>query len=651
MHEIRTDHQESDDVLDFAPYHDEPDDDTDNRTAGPPLPAKDHPDYSAGRKKLFIRAAIFISYFFVLIAIVLIAVWWPWLTRATQPDPAPTARPAPTGPPNRNYSLNFPEVYPKLDVNRSSMKCRAAWATLTNIPCHEGIWLRGWDAGIPNSRSPSVDSLVPLICQDTCSINLMFAERLLRSACVGENVFALEGYSGRFNTTLLEPNPPEVVSILLKRRTRTCRTSASGDAVGGYCMTDVVARFGIIDGIRSDGIEGLNSFLRQTDQKSSREEVTTCSWCTITWFKEKLDMWEEGKIVKDGSAMSLPEYLKMWKSAGRRCAGERFDDIYNAAIKSYVARGLLPKGWLPKPLQGIEYLIRNGASMGDYPVPEVIDLHSALMAYINHTVDDGPGTHKRLILVKEYMACIDSIQLGARSINFYPFLSWANITAYMLSDIDTAMIACSGERLTSVDELHTKFDHACPLFRLGRDGYEEELATLFLPFSIHPILKKFGTVELFRSACMSSKWPRGGVPCAAIYAQWGMQDWALVKGGENMQEIIRVTRRELLRLPEMPSKLKNFTRPINRTLTDEEKAIEIDRVDWVWANSNGVCSDCIWARFLNMWGFTTLIPGVHTLDLAMEWLKTTYLLRGSCLEVGKEFSESELQGASDQWKR
>jgi hypothetical protein len=46
-----------------------------------------------------------------------------------------------------------------------------------------------------------------------------------------------------------------------------------------------------------------------------------------------------------------------------------------------------------------------------------------------------------------------------------------------------------------------------------------------------------------------------------------------------------------------------------------------------------------------------LYPAIHSLELAMEWLKTAHLLRGRCLEVGKEFSESELQVASDAWKQ
>jgi hypothetical protein len=230
VHEVRMNHLESDDVLDFEPYHDESDDETDHRNGVPPRPAEDLPNRSFSRKNRLIGAAIFI--FFIVIATELFVVWLPWLSRTKQPISAPLP------PPNRNYALNFLEVYPKLDVNRSTTECRAAWKTLTNISCHEGIWTRSWDGGLPESRGPSIDRLVPLICQNMmCSVRLTLSQSLLHSACVGENAFALEGYSGRFNKTLLEPNAQDVVDVLFERHARTCRTSPPGDADGGYCMT------------------------------------------------------------------------------------------------------------------------------------------------------------------------------------------------------------------------------------------------------------------------------------------------------------------------------------------------------------------------------------------------------------------------------
>ena len=98
-----------------------------------------------------------------------------------------------------------------------------------------------------------------------CPVDLTLARHLLQVKCVGENALLLQGYEGRFNVTLLEKNAQDVVDVLFERQTRTCRTSPPGDAVGGYCMTDLETRFGVVDGIRADRIEGLESFLKRTD--------------------------------------------------------------------------------------------------------------------------------------------------------------------------------------------------------------------------------------------------------------------------------------------------------------------------------------------------------------------------------------------------
>lgn len=127
-----------------------------------------------------------------------------------------TTPPHPSAPPKSNFHLNFPEVYPKLDLKRSNASCRAVWATLTDVQCHEGIWSRGWDSGIPHpatgdseTEGLDIEKMVPLICGEVsplrtmCHSNLELAKGLLDADCVGENAFAFEGYEGNFNTSLL----------------------------------------------------------------------------------------------------------------------------------------------------------------------------------------------------------------------------------------------------------------------------------------------------------------------------------------------------------------------------------------------------------------------------------------------------------------
>lgn len=654
------DEAEGNDVLDFEPYHDDPNANTENHEHAPIPVAQSAAEQRASRPFRQTEHRIGVAVFFCFICIFFaIQAFWVF---GLFPQPKPIPKPSP--PPSQNYSLNFPEIFPKLDLRKSTPQCRGAWQTLTNIPCHEGIWLRDWDYG-PNPASASMNEMLPLICGDMrCGYYLNMARNKMNWSCSGDNAFDLEGYTGKLNTTLLEVNVKDAVDVLVERHERSCQVGLPGDAIGGYCMIDLDTRFGIIDGIRSDIWKSLDSFLKHTVQNSTTIGPTKCSWCTINWFKEKLESWKPGSAARNGSSLSLPAYIRTWETAGRRCAGERFDDAYNGVIKSYVGRGLLTKDWLPKPSREISYLIRNGATMDDYPIPEIMNLHSILMSYINRTVDDGLDTHRRLILAKEYTSCLTSIHLAAESLNSYPFLSWSNITAHILRDIPTALIACSEQRTRDVMRLRGNTYSTCPglhspSWGFPQNTYDQKLATLFLPFSISPILKDFGTLHLYLfSACKGAhhlddnfRFQYGEVPCAAVFAQWGMQDWALNECGEDMQEIIRVSRRELLKVPDMPSKLRNFQRPAGRPLTEQEKAIEVEKNDWVWDISNGVCSDCVWRRFINQLGVFCLNLGFNTNETAMEALLTANMLRARCSEVGKQFPMGEWEQASSSWKR
>jgi hypothetical protein len=54
--------------------------------------------------------------------------------------------------------------------------------------------------------------------------------------------------------------------------------------------------------------------------------------------------------------LSLPQFLRMWEAAGRRCEGNGFYEIYYAAIDSYKKQGLLSEGWEKELLGDIPYL-------------------------------------------------------------------------------------------------------------------------------------------------------------------------------------------------------------------------------------------------------------------------------------------------------
>ena len=42
-------------------------------------------------------------------------------------------------------------------------------------------------------------------------------------------------------------------------------------------MLDLERMWGVVDGVRTDGVVGLESFLRQTERNGN----AVCSWCTM----------------------------------------------------------------------------------------------------------------------------------------------------------------------------------------------------------------------------------------------------------------------------------------------------------------------------------------------------------------------------------
>ncbi len=587
-----------------------------------------------------------------------------------------------------NYALNFPEQYPKLEI-KTSRECRAAWEALEAVPCHDAIWTRSWDAGIPKVfGGQAIDRYVPAICDEICTRALTEANKTISSACRDGDEYDVRGYSGRFNTSLLEPSPSGVLHVLLERQVRTCRKSPAGDAERGYCMTDLNSRWNIVDGIRSNGLDGLRWFLKFTDnprieragrhsgrQGSGgknpwsenydywREErkfgpgrgETTCSWCTLTWFEEKIRMWEEGKIVVDGSAIDLIEFLRMWQKAGKRCAGDRWENMYAAALKSYRDRGLLDEDWDRKPTGNISYLITHGPSAGDYPIPEIDELITFLQGYSRKTakVPLNKGREKRLELVDEYVRCLGGFKTAAQDLEAYPFLKFPNMTTHVLKDFRTAQIACSENSLRSIDKFERAVSQACPRTRGGWGAYDKKLKMVHNKplFSLQTIFGRNSLTHNYELVCRSADSSRGrGVPCGAVFAQWGVEEWSL-QFPPQAKGLIRTTRQLLKQLPEMPQKLKNWKYP-GRKLTPEEKETYDEHTAWRERIEEGVCSDCLWRRFVERYamGFP-LIPKSEEDSVAMEWIKTIHLLRDGCKQQGKEFMEIELDNVNVEWKK
>jgi hypothetical protein len=290
----------------------------------------------------------------------------------------------PTGPPTTNWALNFVEDYPDVDPTRTSVECLEAWYGLTAVSCHTALWATESEVSLARLNCQVIDEFFELTCAANCTEALFAAHTFISSACAGQDVFMFDDYEGPFNTTLLEKGPAAAANGLKKRQSHICQKTPMGNDTQRFCVLDLHSRWGIIDKIRSDGLsEQLVSFLRATtihytepeyrgppgsggkseDHSYFREErrygpgrnSTTCSWCTLKWFEEKLGMWREGMSMAQ-EQLSLPQFLRMWEAAGRRCEGNGFYEIYYAAIDSYKKQGLLSEGWEKELLGDIPYL-------------------------------------------------------------------------------------------------------------------------------------------------------------------------------------------------------------------------------------------------------------------------------------------------------
>ncbi|CZR69426.1 uncharacterized protein PAC_19326 [Phialocephala subalpina] len=673
---------EIDDLLEFSPYRDNPEEHaTENDKGLPPLPQDDDEEEIPKSRRIVYKivtsvVAVLLSLFVIFVVLNTLGFFREWRKEhghKTKTKPRPS--------PSRDFALNFPEQYPNLDAKRTSAECQEAWSKLTDIRCHDAIWTRNWDEGVSKILGPSLDRFVPLICDTRCAPALEEAHKNVTAACSKEDVFDVEGYSGRFSTKFLESGPVEVMDVLVERQTRMCRKSPTGDAERGFCMTDMSSRWNIVDGIRSNGINGLHWFLSATKSRKVepagrhsgmqgsggwgekynywREErkfgpgrgETTCSWCTLNWFKEKLLLWEEGTQDSDGNVINLPAFLQMWENAGKRCAGDDFTKSYEAAVQGYIERGLLTADWETQVSGDIPYLMEHGPTSGDYPARDVDGLVERVKAYQNRTIrinPENPARVKHQALVTEYIGCLESFKLAAQDLQCYPFLTKENISKYMLVGIPTATKACSEQCLNSIDSFRRKVFTDCPSMR----DYQQKLRPIGngVASFISDMFLQESAIGLYETTCRTGdSWRRSGVPCAAIFKQFDKTQWAYQK--PDVKDLVATTRRLITELPSMPQELKDWKWP-GRKLTPEEEKINKEWSAWRTEMQQGVCSDCVWRRYVErgFWG-SGLIPKGATKEVAAEWIKTVHLMRDECNDRGRQFQEQEVESVDKEWKK
>lgn len=552
----------------------------------------------------------------------------------------------PDNTPHTTFRLNFPREYPKLDTERSTQACRDAWNSLTAVPCHERIWSRSWDFGHFDPLEFELDGFLPLICREDCTDALNEARSLISSSCNAHDKFELGGYRGRFNNTLLEPNPVAVMDVLVARQTHDCRTSPIGDAERGYCMTDLHERWSVLDGLMVEPLYGIDKFLLKTNQLRTdpveqmlkmiggsnwlvehnymRQErrfgpgrgETTCSYCTLDWLGGKLKGWKpDQNYYDDGSPMELPVYLERISKAGRRCAGNNFTMLWMEAIDEYEEQGLLDREgkWLRQPSGNKLYLFQHGPSPGGSPLPELRDYLEEMGDWHSSHPYLSEKESQELDLVT---SCLQGLHEEILSMTCHPFLSIEDLASTILDTPEHFRSSCTNDCQVTIQRLKAMTIKTCP--DLVYDQKQHRTQESEIPFSLYEwremIFSEAGSLAAAEKAC---GWNQKEPSCGMVFAQFKRPSW-ITQPDIDAHEFEQAVRVALKTLP-----------PENPT-----NSIEYS-----------VCSPCVWQQFAGVEYWPKNLASLKRDKEIHEWMYTLRMLSDTCAARGVIFDESELTRA------
>ncbi|KAE8449911.1 hypothetical protein EG329_007388 [Mollisiaceae sp. DMI_Dod_QoI] len=241
--------------------------------------------------------------------------------------------------------------------------------------------------------------------------------------------------------------------------------------------------------------------------------------------------------------------------------------------------------------------MQHGPTAGDFPPRDVDHITAKMINYRNRTAKINPESHARIRLqavVNEYIRCLETFKIAVQDVQCYPFLSRDQLSEYVLGDLERAKQSCSEGCITSIDAFKRKIYKACPSAFNGVD-YSKKLQIVGKDVAsfVENFFKPDGTISAVETVCRPAQsWSWPGLPCAAVFKQWGKQDWAFQTLEPVMKDLISTTRRLLEELPKMPKELKEWKHP-GRNMTPEEAKIANDFSAWRTMMEQGVCSDCM----------------------------------------------------------
>ena len=575
----------------------------------------------------------------------------------------------PDNTPHVKVELNFPREYPKLDTERSTEACRNAWNSLTAVPCHEQIWSRSWDFGHYNPLEFELDRFLPLICKAECTDALSEAKSMISSSCSAHDKFEYQGYKGRFNTTVLEPNPVAVIDMLVARQIHDCQTSPTGDAERGYCMTDIQERWSILNGLMLGPLHGIDEFLLKTNQYRTepaeqmlgmiggsgwlveynymREErsfgprrgETTCSYCTLDWLGRKLKSWKPDLIYyDDGSPVELPVYLERISKAGRRCAGENFTTLWAEAIDQYEEQGLLDREgkWLRQPSGNKLYLFRHGPSAGDSPLPEI---RGYLEEMGNWQSSHPYLSEKESEELDHVTSCLQGLHEEVLSMTCYPFLSIEDLASNILDTPEHFRSSCTKDCQVSIQRLKVMTIKTCPELIYHQKHHRTQEREI--PFSLYEwgemIFSDAGSLASAEKAC---GWNQKEPTCGMVFAQFSKPSWITQADidAHEFEQAVRVAVKNLLPAIPTTASIVDLVAHSDEPTKDEQELFRKQKADIEYS----VCSSCVWEQFAGAEYWPKNLASLRGDKEIYEWMYTLRMLSDTCAARGVEFDNSEL---------
>ncbi|KAJ9165271.1 hypothetical protein NKR19_g633 [Coniochaeta hoffmannii] len=389
----------------------------------------------------------------IAIAAVSVALLVTGVVLLTRHSTTPRARPVPSAGHSKSnqvkqkhavsYHLDFPALYPDI-TSEAGSECRAAWASLVAVPCHDKVFDRSTDNGTFRPLGWDPLYVLPKICQTGCQAALEDAYRQVSAQCTSDDRFVLDGYHGMFNPSYLEAGPAAAVGMLLRRTQHLCRSSPFGDSDYQYCPAELYDRFAVVDGLNAEHnlFKGVARFVHETDRRRTEPPrwksgtrgsgtysyrynfhvrkqsygpgpgETSCDWCIFDYLNRTLNSWTPGAVTNPdtGEQVSLPEFIRRVRTAGERCSPTLWwSNTYKTGIERYRSAGLLSADWeTAQPSGDLSYLILNGPSLGDSPVAEI---HAELQRlYSNEFLADWTESDSNTYSLQASRVCLMTLK-------------------------------------------------------------------------------------------------------------------------------------------------------------------------------------------------------------------------------------------------